>query len=106
MANNPYVNKVVYGDDTLIDLTDTTAEAGDVAEGKYFYNAAGSRTLGTASASVVDTAMSDTSENAVQNKVIKAYVDSMILTSTDDDAGTVTLSVSPSSLLNADTTGY
>lgn len=61
MANNPYVNKVVYGSDTLIDLTDTTAEANDVAEGKYFYNAAGSRTLGTASASVKDVTVDGTS---------------------------------------------
>lgn len=66
----------------------------------------GSGNIDIQAGGTVDTAMSDTSENAVQNKIIKAYVDSMILTSTDDDAGTVTLSVSPSSLLNADTTGY
>ena len=27
MANNPYVNKVVYGGQTLIDISDTTATA-------------------------------------------------------------------------------
>lgn len=43
------VNKVNYGNTTLIDLTDTTATASDVASGKYFYTNAGVRTQGTAS---------------------------------------------------------
>lgn len=42
-------NKVVFSGNTLIDLTDTTATAADVASGKYFYTNAGVRTLGTAS---------------------------------------------------------
>lgn len=41
------INKVVYGSNTLIDLTDTTAVAADVAAGKYFYAADGTKTLGT-----------------------------------------------------------
>lgn len=41
------VNKVNYGNTTLIDLTDTTATASDVAQGKYFYTNAGVRTEGT-----------------------------------------------------------
>lgn len=47
MANNQNVNKVVYGGSTLIDLTDTTAEASDVAAGKVFYAASGARMIGT-----------------------------------------------------------
>ena len=43
------INKVVYDGDTLIDITDTTAIASDVASGKYFYTNAGVRTQGTAS---------------------------------------------------------
>ena len=42
-------NKVVYNNQTLIDISDTTAEAADVASGKYFYDKAGVKTQGTAS---------------------------------------------------------
>ena len=37
------------GSATFTDVTDTTAAAGDVASGKYFYTAAGVKTQGTAS---------------------------------------------------------
>lgn len=47
MANNPYVNKVVYGNDVVMDITDTTAEPEDVAEGEVFYTKSGSRSVGT-----------------------------------------------------------
>lgn len=49
MANNAYVNKVQLANGTvLIDISDTTAAASDVAAGKVFYTAAGVPTTGTA----------------------------------------------------------
>jgi len=42
------VNIVKYGNQTLIDLTDTTAVASDVAQGKHFYGKDGVKTEGTA----------------------------------------------------------
>ena len=49
MASNPYVNKVVYGNSTLIDLSTDTATQADVAQGKYFHLPTGERVQGTAS---------------------------------------------------------
>ena len=47
MANNEYINKVEYGDQTLMDITDTTAENSDVIEGQVFYARNGARSVGT-----------------------------------------------------------
>lgn len=41
------INKVKFGNTTLIDLTDTTTVASDVIRGKYFYGKDGVKTLGT-----------------------------------------------------------
>lgn len=43
------VVKVTLNSSPLIDITDTTAAAADVASGKYFYNVAGNKTAGTSS---------------------------------------------------------
>ena len=47
MASNPYVNKVEYGNQTVMDISDTTVEESDVAEGEVFYKATGERSAGT-----------------------------------------------------------
>ena len=69
---NQYVNKVVYGGDTLIDLTTDTAVASDVQSGKYFHLKSGERVQGTC------TYDADTSDaNAVASEILAtktAYV--------------------------------
>lgn len=47
MAENENVNKVVYGDQTIMDISDTTAEANNVTEGEVFYTRSGARSVGT-----------------------------------------------------------
>lgn len=47
MATNENVNKVIYGNQTVMDITDTTAEEADVASGEVFYKASGERSVGT-----------------------------------------------------------
>ena len=61
MASNPYVNKVVYGGTTLIDISNTTATADKILSGYGAYGADGRWMDGTAAAgsgsaiAVVDT---------------------------------------------------
>lgn len=55
------INKVIYGNTTLIDISDTTAETSDVMEGKYFYDASGTKVQGSASVGVVDVEVDGTS---------------------------------------------
>lgn len=43
---NQYKNKIIYGNQTLMDITDTTATSSDVLEGEVFYTASGARTVG------------------------------------------------------------
>lgn len=50
MANNQYVNKVVYGSQTIIDISDTTATADKILQGYGAYGADGAWMDGTASA--------------------------------------------------------
>lgn len=59
MANEHY-NKVVYGGNTLVDLTGDTVEAADVASGKTFHDKSGAPVTGT---STLD---SDTSADTAQ----------------------------------------
>lgn len=46
MANNQYVNKVIYGGDTLIDLTPDQVTRNDVLEGVTFHLPSGESTTG------------------------------------------------------------
>lgn len=44
---NQYINKVQFGNETLMDITDTTAEAADVLVGEVFYTKSGQRSVGS-----------------------------------------------------------
>ena len=55
MANNEYINKVEYGNETLIDITSTTAEDGDVIEGKSFFLKSGAPATGTLGDATIST---------------------------------------------------
>lgn len=48
MAQNPYVNKVVYGNDTLVDLTEDSVTANTLLEGETAHSASGAPVTGTA----------------------------------------------------------
>ena len=71
MATNPYVNKVVYGDQTVIDISDTTASEADVAAGEVFYKGSGARSVGTADYY----SPSDTAETAIDDADYFPYYD-------------------------------
>lgn len=93
MANNEYVNKVGLADGTiLIDLTSDTAEAADVATGKYFHLKSGQRVAG---ASTKD---SDTTDaNATASEILSgktAYVNKNKITGSMPNNGAVTGTIS------------
>lgn len=48
MAENPYVNKVIYGNQTLIDLTDDTVSPSSLKLGSTAHDASGAQITGTA----------------------------------------------------------
>jgi len=60
MANNPYVNKVVYGNQTVMDISDTDASPSEVLSGKKFYLGSGSPAIGTAIGGVPEEELRDT----------------------------------------------
>ena len=89
---NQYKNKVVYNGQTLIDLTQDTALAADVASGKYFHLATGERVVGT---STLD---SDTSDaNAIAGEILSgktAYVNGNKITGSMPNNGDTNVTIS------------
>lgn len=69
------VNKVIYGGNTLVDLTGDTVTASDLAEGVKATGADGKPIVGLMKKVTIDSSLSNTSTNPVQNKVIKAELD-------------------------------
>lgn len=89
---NQYVNKVIYGGSTLIDLTSDTAVASDVQSGKYFHLKSGERVQGTC------TYDADTSDaNASASEILSgqtAYVNGVKVTGSMPNNGGANVTVS------------
>ena len=72
------VNKVIYGGNTLVDLTGDTVTAADLADGVKATGSDGNPIVGLMKKVTIDAELSTTSTNPVQNKVIKAALDGKI----------------------------
>ena len=58
MANNPYVNKVVKGGTTLIDISSDTVSPSSLAQGYTAHDASGAQIVGTITYSTIYTSTS------------------------------------------------
>lgn len=71
------VNKVIYGGNTLVDLTGDTVTAADLAEGVKATGSDGTPIIGLMQKVTIDAELSTTSTNPVQNKVITEAIANM-----------------------------
>jgi hypothetical protein len=92
MANNLYINKVVYGGNTLIDLTGDDVTASDVLSGKKFHLPSGASGTGSCT---YDADTSDATAVAAEILATKtAYKNGSKLTGTMTNNGAVTGTIS------------
>lgn len=71
------VNKVIYGGNTLVDLTGDTVTAADLADGVKATGADGNPIVGLMQKVTIDAELSTTSTNPVQNKVVTEAIANM-----------------------------
>lgn len=91
MANNPYVNKVVFGNTTVMDISDTTADPSKVLASEKFYDRSGAPQTGSCTFDA-DTSDADaTAAEILLNKT--AYVNGNKLTGSMPIRGAVTLTI-------------
>ena len=92
MANNQYVNKVVFGNTTVMDISDTTADATKVLSGEYFYLRTGEKVQGSCTYDSDTTDADATAAEILLNKT--AYVNGTKLTGQMPNRGAVTGTIS------------
>lgn len=91
MANNPYVNKVVFGNTTVMDISDTTADPTKVLASEKFYDRSGAPQTGSCT---FDADTSDANATAAEILDTKtAYVNGNKLTGSMPNRGAVTLEI-------------
>lgn len=102
------VNKVIYGNTPIMDITDTTAEAADVAAGAVFYDRSGTRQVGTgdymdkvSNPTADDILVTDATGQAVDSGVPISDVVKKTDVATDSDYGIVKTNSSEAISLNA-----
>ena len=92
MANNQYVNKVIYGGNTVIDLTGDDVQVSDVLAGKKFHLPSGAPGTGTCT---YDADTSDATAVAAEILLSKtAYKNGAKLTGTMPNNGAVSGTIS------------
>lgn len=91
MANNTYVNKVVFGNTTVMDISDTTADASKVLYGEKFYDRTGEGKTGTCT---YDADTSDADATAAEILATKSgYVNGNKIVGSMPNRGAVTLTI-------------
>lgn len=104
MANNQYVNKVIYGGQTLLDLTGDDVTASDVLSGKKFHLPSGAQGTGT---STFDADTSDATAVAAEILATKtAYKNGEKITGTMPNRGAVSLTITARDTPVTITQGY
>jgi len=91
MATNPYVNKVVFGATTVMDISDTTADATKVLYGEKFYDRAGAPQTGSCTYDSDTTDADATAAEILYGKY--AYVNKNKLQGSMPNRGAVTLTI-------------
>ena len=87
MASNLYVNKVVYGNDTLIDISSDTVTAADILTGKTAHDKSGAPITGSCDYDSNTTDADATAAEILLNKT--AYVNKNKLTGSMPNRGAV-----------------
>lgn len=126
MAQNPYVNKVVFGNDTLVDLTEDSVTANTLLEGETAHSASGAPVTGTAKQghiiwNAIKTALSpqrlklwfadakvtdDSTEQATKVEVVQLIDDESELTNAPDGVYQGDYDDAPEDVLDASMVAY